>query len=46
MASNVWLYDKVNQDYIPTNVDESEFEIRIEAREDLVAAREAVELTG
>lgn len=30
IASNVWLYDMVPQDYIPTNVDESEFEVRLE----------------
>jgi HAE1 family hydrophobic/amphiphilic exporter-1 len=29
MASNVPLYKLVKQDYIPTNVDESEFEIRL-----------------
>lgn len=33
IASNVPLYKVVPQDYIPTNVDESEFEIRVEARE-------------
>jgi hydrophobic/amphiphilic exporter-1 (mainly G- bacteria), HAE1 family len=33
IASNVPLYYLVNQDYIPTNVDESEFEIRVQARE-------------
>ncbi|MEX0587012.1 MAG: efflux RND transporter permease subunit, partial [Pirellulales bacterium] len=33
IASNIPLYHYVPQDYIPTNVDESEFEIRIEARE-------------
>jgi HAE1 family hydrophobic/amphiphilic exporter-1 len=33
IASNVPLYHLVSQDYIPTNVDESEFEIRLEARE-------------
>jgi len=33
IASNVPLYDLVKQDYIPTNVDESEFEIRLQARE-------------
>jgi len=33
IASNVPLYQLVRQDYIPTNVDESEFEIRLEARE-------------
>ncbi|MBI1314619.1 MMPL family transporter [bacterium] len=33
IASNVPLYELVKQDYIPTNVDESEFEIRLQARE-------------
>lgn len=33
IASNVWLYELVKQDYIPTNVDESEFEVSIYARE-------------
>jgi len=33
IASNVPLYNLVQQDYIPTNVDESEFEVRMEARE-------------
>jgi HAE1 family hydrophobic/amphiphilic exporter-1 len=33
IASNVWLYDLVQRDYIPTNVDESEFEIRVETDE-------------
>src|SRR4029079_3196131 len=33
IATNWWLYDLVKQDYIPTNVDESEFEIRIPAPE-------------
>ncbi len=33
IASNVPLYNMVNQDYVPTNVDESEFEIRVTARE-------------
>src|SRR5262245_6943446 len=33
IAVNVPLYSLVNQDYIPTNVDESEFEIRVQARE-------------
>lgn len=33
IASNVWLYDLVKQDYIPTNVDESEFEVSITAKE-------------
>lgn len=33
IASNVPLYHLVKQDYIPTNVDESEFEIRVTAPE-------------
>ncbi len=33
VVSNVPLYHLVQQDYIPTNVDESEFEVGIEARE-------------
>jgi HAE1 family hydrophobic/amphiphilic exporter-1 len=33
IASNVPLYYLVHQDYIPTNVDESEFEVRLEAAE-------------
>ncbi|REK13094.1 MAG: AcrB/AcrD/AcrF family protein [Planctomycetota bacterium] len=33
IASNFWLYDMVHQDYVPTNVDESEFEIRLTAQE-------------
>src|SRR5205807_2606790 len=33
MATNWWLYDLVKQDYIPTNVDESEFEVSITAPE-------------
>lgn len=33
IASNVPLYQYVPQDYIPTNVDESEFEIRVQAGE-------------
>lgn len=33
IATNWWLYDLVKQDYIPTNVDESEFEISITAPE-------------
>ncbi len=33
IASNVPLYRSLNQDYIPTNVDESEFEMRVSARE-------------
>lgn len=33
VATNWWLYDLVKQDYIPTNVDESEFEVSIQAPE-------------
>ncbi len=33
IASNVSLYRAVQRDYIPTNVDESEFEIRVETDE-------------
>ncbi|MEX2114292.1 MAG: efflux RND transporter permease subunit [Pirellulales bacterium] len=33
IAANVPLYRMVHQDYVPTNVDESEFEIDITARE-------------
>lgn len=33
IGSNVWLYDLVKQDYIPTNVDESEFEVGITTKE-------------
>ncbi|MCA9168089.1 MAG: efflux RND transporter permease subunit, partial [Planctomycetales bacterium] len=33
VAANVPLYSLVKQDYIPTNVDESEFEIRVGAAE-------------
>jgi hydrophobic/amphiphilic exporter-1 (mainly G- bacteria), HAE1 family len=33
IAVNVPLYRNLNQDYIPTNVDESEFEMRVTARE-------------
>ncbi len=33
IACNVPLYYLVQQDYIPTNVDESEFEIRLQAKE-------------
>lgn len=33
IALNVPLYSLVKQDYIPTNVDESEFEIRLQAQE-------------
>lgn len=33
IASNIPLYSRLNQDYIPTNVDESEFEMRVSARE-------------
>jgi HAE1 family hydrophobic/amphiphilic exporter-1 len=33
IASNAWLYTWVKQDYIPTNVDESEFEVGVTANE-------------
>lgn len=33
IAINIPLYRNINQDYIPTNVDESEFEMRVSARE-------------
>ncbi|MEZ6138083.1 MAG: efflux RND transporter permease subunit [Pirellulaceae bacterium] len=33
IGSNVYFYQKINQDYIPTNVDESEFELRASANE-------------
>jgi HAE1 family hydrophobic/amphiphilic exporter-1 len=33
IATNGWLYKLVKQDYIPTNVDESEFEVDITAPE-------------
>ena len=33
IAANVPLYQLVKQDYIPTNVDESEFEVSIYAPE-------------
>lgn len=33
IASNVPLYQLVQRDYIPTNVDEAEFEIRVETEE-------------
>lgn len=46
MASNVPLYRLVKQDYIPLNVDESEFEVRVEARQgaSLTAMRETLDL--
>ncbi len=46
IGSNVVLYDLVKQDYIPTNVDESEFEIRLEAREgaSLSSMRESIDI--
>lgn len=45
MASNYWLYRSVKKDYIPLNVDESEFEIRAEARQgtSLAAMRETID---
>jgi HAE1 family hydrophobic/amphiphilic exporter-1 len=33
LAANIPLYQLVKQDYIPTNVDESEFEVRITTKE-------------
>ena len=33
IAANVPLYRLVQQDYVPTNVDESEFEVRVETKE-------------
>ncbi len=46
MASNVPLYKLVKQDYIPLNVDESEFEVRLEARQgaSLAAMRETIDV--
>lgn len=43
--SNVWLYQNVPKDYVPLNVDESEFEIRAEAKQgaSLAAMRETME---
>ncbi len=45
IAVNFWLYGLVKQDYIPTNVDESEFEVGITAKEgvSLVAMNQAME---
>ncbi len=48
LAANVWMYGVVQQDYIPTNVDESEFEVdlttgsgtSLAAMEDLVRRAE------
>lgn len=44
IAINVPLYRMINQDYIPTNVDESEFEVRVTAPEgaSLLSMDEAV----
>ena len=46
IAVNVPLYQNLNQDYIPTNVDESEFEMRVTAREgaNLVSMDEAMRI--
>ena len=46
MASNIPLYSLVKQDYIPLNVDESEFEIRVEARQgaSLLSMRETIDV--
>ncbi len=45
IAANVPLYRLVKQDYIPTNVDESEFEVRVTAAEgaSLASTNEAME---
>jgi HAE1 family hydrophobic/amphiphilic exporter-1 len=45
IASNYYLYDLVKQDYIPTNVDESEFEVGVYANEfaSLAAMTEVLE---
>ncbi|MEX0717901.1 MAG: efflux RND transporter permease subunit [Planctomycetaceae bacterium] len=45
MLSNYPLYHLVQQDYIPLNVDESEFEVRLEARQgaNLASMRETVD---
>src|SRR4029079_11019988 len=44
IAANIPLYKLVQQDYIPTNVDESEFEVRVETEEgaSLVSTDEAM----
>jgi len=44
IAANVPLYKLVQKDYIPTNVDESEFEIRVETEEgaSLISTDEAM----
>jgi hydrophobic/amphiphilic exporter-1 (mainly G- bacteria), HAE1 family len=44
--SNLWLYPLVKQDYIPTNVDESEFEVNVTVKEgaNMVAMNQALEL--
>eukprot|EP00913_Durusdinium_trenchii_P008997 g8463.t1 len=45
IASNVPLYNLIKQDYIPLNVDESEFEIRIEAKQgaSMAAMRDTID---
>jgi HAE1 family hydrophobic/amphiphilic exporter-1 len=45
IVSNIYLYDLTKKDYIPTNVDESEFEVSLNAREgaSLTAMTEAIE---
>ncbi|MEX0704802.1 MAG: efflux RND transporter permease subunit [Planctomycetales bacterium] len=45
MLSNIPLYALVQQDYIPLNVDESEFEIRLEARQgaNLASMKETID---
>ncbi len=46
MASNVPLYFLVSQDYVPLNVDESEFEVRVEAVQgaSMAAMRRVIDL--
>lgn len=46
IIANVPLYSLINQDYIPTNVDESEFEVRVQAREgaSLVSMNETMQV--
>lgn len=46
MASNVPLYRMIKQDYIPLNVDESEFEVRVEAKQgaSMATMRETIDV--
>jgi HAE1 family hydrophobic/amphiphilic exporter-1 len=46
IAANVPLLDLVKRDYVPLNVDESEFEVRVEARQgaNMEAMRETIDL--